>query len=122
MLPEQVKNQAARRASELTTPSMLAQKTSSKLLRKIPIIMKEKGLTVDMEEIYREGPYLIFYLRVLHVDPVVLADDMGISGIVQWLLSSVGEGMQRTIEKDYCKCLSSQMLFLCLPKASSHFR
>ena len=54
--------QAARRALGLllTMPRMLEQHVSSKLLRKVSMKMKEKGVTVGMEEIFREGPYIVF--------------------------------------------------------------
>ena len=83
---------------------MLAQQVSSKLLRKVSMKMKEKGVTVGMEEIFREGPYIVFQLRVSHVDTVVLTHTLKvISGLVQWLVTSLGKDFQRTTEKEYCK-------------------
>lgn len=102
LLPVPVQNTAARTASELTTPKMLAKQVSLELLRKVPACLKKKGITVDMEEIFREGPYILFQLRVLHVDTVMLAEDlMGHSSLVRWLVGHVSEGLQRTLEEDY---------------------
>lgn len=104
MLPVNVQNKAAKTASELTTPKRLAKQVSPELLRRVPARLKQKGVTVDMEEIFREGPYIVFQLRVLHVDSVILAEDlMGCSTIVRWLVGSVGQGLQRTMEEEYCK-------------------
>lgn len=83
---------------------MLAKQVSLDLLRKVPASLKKKGITVDMEEIFREGPYMLFQLRVLHVDTVTIAEDlMGHSSLVRWLVGHVGEGLQRTLEEEYCK-------------------
>ena len=106
LLPVPVQNTAARTASELTTPKMLAKQVSLELLRKVPACLKQKGITVDMEEIFREGPYVLFQLRVLHVDTVTMAEDlMGHSSLVRWLVGHVSVGLQRTLEEEYCKCV-----------------
>ena len=104
LLPVPVQNTAARTASELTTTKMLAKQVSLELLRKVPAGLKKKGITVDMEEIFREGPYILFQLRVLHVDTVTMAEDlMGHSSLVRWLVGHVSEGLQRTLEEEYCE-------------------
>ena len=106
MLPKPVKNQAARRASEMTTPRMLVHQLSQAILEKIPEECKQKGITVEMEEVYREGPFIVFQLRVLHVDAVVLSNDLtseSFASFVQWCVESMGEEWQESLEKDYCE-------------------
>jgi hypothetical protein len=105
MLPERVKNRAAKRAGKLTKPRRIAQQVSRKMLKKIPDGMKEKGVTVDMEEIFLEGPYIVFQMRVVHVNALVLTNDRmeSFSDFVQWFMASVGEDWQQTIEGEYCK-------------------
>lgn len=107
-LPRPIKNQAALRASELTTPGMIAQYLSNRMIAKLPRKMKKKGLTVKVEQLFREGPYVVLELDVLHVDPVLLTAGKGsveggdgFSGFVQWFIGRMGEGFQRTIEEDY---------------------
>lgn len=125
IFPASIKKQAARKASELTTPRMLAKQTGPKLMRKIPQSMKAKGVTIDMEEIFHEGPYMVFQLRVLHVDTVLLTRGVmeGFVDLIQWVLASVGEDLQLTIEREYCKysCVSrmgEMMGVLLMPLAS----
>lgn len=66
--------------------------------------MKLKGVTVDMKEIFQDGPYLVFRLRVVHVNSVMLAEEFtAMSGFVKWFISSMGENFQKVIEEEYRK-------------------
>lgn len=112
LLPSPVKNHAAQRASTMTTTKKITQHLSQKLQKKLPLEMKERGITVDMEELFREGPYVVLQLRILHVDTVVLAastkknktdEPDGFSKLVQWFIVTFGEGFQKAIEDEFCK-------------------
>ena len=105
MMPKQVKNQAARGASSLTNAGIVAQQVSQKLLKEIPKGVKEKGVTVNIEELFREGPYMVFQVRVVHVDVLALthAKMESFSDFIQWFMASVGKDWQQTIEGDYCE-------------------
>lgn len=107
-LPKPLMKQAARRASCFATPGMVAQYLSQRMIMKLPRKMKEKGVTVELEEVFREGPYVVLKLDVIHVDPIVLTSSKQnpdetdtISGMVQWFLEAMGENFQKTIEEEY---------------------
>lgn len=88
----------------MTAPKRIAQQASPILIQQLPESMREKGVTVEMKEIYQEGAYLVFRIRVVHVDPVILAKAYAaLSGVVHWVLTSMGEKFQKSIEEDYCK-------------------
>ena len=46
------------------------------MTKKIPQKMKAKGVTVDMKEVFREGPYVVLQLQVIHVDMVAVERSM----------------------------------------------
>jgi hypothetical protein len=107
-----VKNHAAQAASDLTTPKMVVQQLSQQMMRKLPKKMKEKGLTVEMEEVFREGPFVVLQLQVIHVDTVALAarkskEDDALSSMIQWFLNLMGAGYQKNLEEDYCMFLGT---------------
>jgi hypothetical protein len=58
-LPKPVKGivagRAAMVASKIMKPSEIAKKRGQKICKKIPKKMKEKGFTVEMKEVFREG-------------------------------------------------------------------
>jgi hypothetical protein len=62
MLPGPMKRVAAKHAgqaaSDFTTPKVLAAKMGQKMCRALPEKMKEKGVTVEMEEVFREGTFV----------------------------------------------------------------
>lgn len=75
------------------------------MMKQIPEEMKKKGVTVRMQEIFREGTYIVFQLRVVHVDTMILTNHrmQSFSDFVQWFMTSVGKEWQETIEGEYCK-------------------
>jgi hypothetical protein len=86
---------------------MVAKVLGPKMCRKLPKKMKEKGLTVEMEEVFREGPYVVLQMQVIHVDTAVLGTDGNesslLSGWINLFMELVGVGYQKKIEEDYCK-------------------
>lgn len=67
--------------------------------------MEEKGVTVKVEEVFREGPYIVFQMHVVRVDALTLTHHRmeSFSDFVQWFMTSVGKEWQQTIEGDYCE-------------------
>jgi len=65
---------AAKLASDLMTAAKLAETMSSKMSEEMPQKMLTKGLTVQVEEVYREGAYFVLQMQVLKVDTVILAE------------------------------------------------
>ena len=109
-LPNPLKRHAARQASGLATSGMVAQYLSQRMITKLPRKMKEKGVTIKLEEVFREGPYIVLELEVIHVDSIALTGnkhypDMtdAISWMVQWFLEAMGPDFQKSIEEDYCE-------------------
>lgn len=69
-----VANRAARAASGIASPPMIASMLGEKIPQKMIEKMEEKGITVTMEEVFREGPYVVFQIQVIKVDAVLLAN------------------------------------------------
>ena len=117
MLPKQLKNHAAQRASTLATPKMVAKVLGLRLCRELPRKIMEKGVNVNMEEVFREGPYVVLRMQVIHVDTVALAETATIVGtettfLGEWVdfwMDVVGVEHQRKIEEDYCKSDANMM-------------
>lgn len=67
MLPGPMRRVAAKHAgqaaSDFTNPRILAAKMGQKMCRALPEKMKEKGVTVEMEEVFREGTFVYFRWR-----------------------------------------------------------
>lgn len=60
-------------ASDLVTATVVAKQMSGKLCEKIPRKMQEKGMTVIVEPVFQEGPYVVLQLQVHHIDTFKLA-------------------------------------------------
>jgi hypothetical protein len=75
-LPNRVKNVVAAAATgiatNVVTPSVIAKKMGQKLCQKMPEKMLLKGITTFVEEVFREGPYVVFQLQVQHVNIATL--------------------------------------------------
>jgi hypothetical protein len=92
-----VASRAARAASGIASPPMIASMLGEKLPPKMIDLMEEKGITVAVDEVFREGkpdigfwavvsstshthalvllgPYVVFSVQVIKVDAVVLAN------------------------------------------------
>jgi hypothetical protein len=71
-LPNRVKNVVAAAATgvagTVVTPAVIAKKMGQKLCQKMPEKMLVRGITTFVEEIFREGPYVVFELQVQHVN------------------------------------------------------
>lgn len=67
-LKELAKRTAPKIASEWTSPKVVSQKLSKKLCEKLPQKMNERGMNVKVEEVFREGPYVVLQLQVQHVN------------------------------------------------------
>ena len=123
-LPKIFKGIAIKRAGEIVskriTPSKVAEKMGTKLCEKVPEKMKEKGLTVELEEVFREGPFIVLQLQVQHVDVVMLekvraeenasvldeededAATKTVAGtLIEWSLKLIGANNQKMIEESF---------------------
>jgi hypothetical protein len=118
-LPKPVKGivagRAAKVASKLMKPPKIAEKMGKKICKKIPKKMKEKGLTVEMEEVFREGPYVVLQLQVQHVDTIAVekaqreenvdlgqdddAQSSSVAGaLLDWSMWLIGQNNQKKLE------------------------
>jgi hypothetical protein len=72
--PGPMKDKASQRLAEVAskriTPSKVASQLGGKLMKKMPKKMKQKGLTVEIKQVFCEGPYVVLELQVQHVDMV----------------------------------------------------
>ena len=100
---------AAQAASEFSTPTRVAKKLGRQIAKTLPGILKDKGLTVNVSEVFREGPFVVMQLKVLHVDPIVASEakrrDQGKdpNEWIEWAWQYLGSANQQKIEADYCK-------------------
>lgn len=83
-----------------------------KMCEKIPKKMKEKGLTVEMEEVFCEGPYVVIQLQVQHVDTIAVEkaqreenvnvrqdQSSSVAGsLLEWSMWLMGQSNQQKLE------------------------
>jgi len=121
-IPKQMKEAVAKRAGYMASsrvkPAMIAKKMSAKLCQKMPENMKQAGLTVALEEVFREENYFVLELQVQHVDTVAVErkqresntdmtqDDNDTSSslagaLLDWSLRLIGQDNQRRLEGDF---------------------
>ena len=118
-IPKQMKEAVAMRAANLAssrvTRSKIAQKISRKLCQTMPMKLKEMGLTVVLEETFREKHYFVLELQVQHVDAMAAEkaqrekgfessreESSSIEGtLLDWSLKLMGEDNQRMLEEEY---------------------
>mmetsp|Transcript_20543 Transcript_20543/g.33030 ORF Transcript_20543/g.33030 Transcript_20543/m.33030 type:complete len:244 (+) Transcript_20543:171-902(+) len=115
VIPNKMIASAAQRASELTTPRIVAQALAQTLCKKFPEKLKKKGVTVKMQEVFRENKFVVLQLRIIHVNPLSLASawtEMGIS----WILDSIGTTNRKKFEDDYLPHLLTTLLAATIPK------
>jgi hypothetical protein len=76
-LPNRLKKVAANVATSVAgnvvTPDMVAKKMGLKICQKMPEKMSLRGITAVVEEVFREGPFVVFQLQVKRVDLAILA-------------------------------------------------
>jgi hypothetical protein len=114
-------------ASKRITPSKVASQLGGKLIKKIPKKMKEKGLTVEMEQVFCEGPYVVLALQVQHVDMVAaekaMREDKTLTSdieeedeasntvagtLLQWSLYLMGSTNQKKLEEGFIAVSDSE--------------
>ncbi|KAL3910041.1 MAG: hypothetical protein SGILL_007847, partial [Bacillariaceae sp.] len=100
IVPNAVINQAAQRASGMTSPSYVAQALSQTLCKKLPEKLQKNGVTVKMEEVYRENNFVVLQLHVIHVDPLTMASSWTVTGI-GWILDSMSASFRQLFEDEY---------------------
>mmetsp|Transcript_29074 Transcript_29074/g.54635 ORF Transcript_29074/g.54635 Transcript_29074/m.54635 type:complete len:222 (-) Transcript_29074:176-841(-) len=122
-LPKSLKKGVGKRAgvvaSKRVKPSRIAEKMGTKLCEKMPREMAERGLMVEMEEVFREANYLVIQLQVQHVDAKALEraqrveyadltmDDDAVnestftSELLAWCLKMIGGDNQKRLEETF---------------------
>jgi hypothetical protein len=95
--PKPVQNQAAQAACFFTTPKKSAQVLSQRLCEELPCMFSKRGINIEVEEIFREGPYIVLKLLVLNVDTQAMDKNW-----IRWFTRTFG--FKERIEKDLCKC------------------
>jgi hypothetical protein len=102
ILPNAMIDQAAQTASVFTTPRYVAQSLSQVICKKLPEKMKQKGVTVKLEEVFRENTFVVLQLTVLHVDAMILTAAWAEMGMT-WILETMGASNRKKVENDYRK-------------------
>lgn len=117
-LPRELKEKIAEGAANLAV-SLIAQEDfarmmSTKLCRVLPTIMKRKGMTATVEEVFREGPFFVLEFQICHVDLVradeaireeeadLTTDDDALSLtslLLKWSLRMIGPGNKKKLEE-----------------------
>jgi hypothetical protein len=104
VIPNSVVAHAAQTVSELTSKKYVAQALSDIICKQIPVELKEKGIEARMEEVFRENTFVVLQLRLVHVDPLILASEWTEAGI-SWVLESIGASYRKSFEETYRKCV-----------------
>ena len=114
-MPPPLKNAAkiigAKAASKMATPSTIATKMSQEMPKKMPLEMAEKGMEVEAETVFQEGPYVVVQLQVKRINSVLMAEvkalehkEQQFDWLVRWLtwfLQLLGAKNQRTLEEEF---------------------
>ena len=67
-LKQRLAKHVSRIAADKVSAKVVVDRLVPKLVADIPVKMKKKGLTVHVEEVFRDGPYFVLMLQVQHVD------------------------------------------------------
>jgi hypothetical protein len=117
-LKDAVANRAGHVASKRIKPSKIAQNIGTKLCERTPQKMAEMGVTVAMEQVFREGPLVVLQLQVQHVDARAIekvrrqeAADLTqsdtsseatvASALLEWCLRIIGSDNQKKLESEF---------------------
>lgn len=94
--PKPIQNQAAQAASFFTTSKKAAQVLSQRLCEEFPCIFAKRGINIEMEEIFREGPFLVLKIVVVNVDTQAMDKNW-----IRWFTRTIG--FKERIEEDLRK-------------------
>ena len=104
VIPNVVVAQAAQTASEFTSPKYLTQKMSAQICKQIPEKLKSKGIDSKMEEMFRENTFAVLELRVINVDPMILAqasESAWTGAGLSCFLDCIGASNRKYFEEEY---------------------
>lgn len=101
VIPHVVIDRAAQKASDMTSPRVVAQALGQALCKQFPKELQKKGITAEMEEVFRELTFVVLQLRILHVDPMLLASSWLSGGFATMLLQTIGADNRKYFEADY---------------------
>lgn len=73
-MKDRLAKRAGKIASDMVTATKIVEKMAPKMCLDMPTKMKAKGLTVEVEEAFREGPFFVLQMQVVHVDTVIMAE------------------------------------------------
>lgn len=125
-LPKQVQNQAAHAATYFTGRRKAAQILSQRFCRELPDTFAKKGVTITVEEVFREGPYIVLKLTVLNVDSQAIDRNW-----LRWFTRNIGfrekieENLRklrliRTCNYDYKKLFNNRFVCQTCSAESGH--
>eukprot|EP00980_Cylindrotheca_fusiformis_P010206 scaffold2271_cov130-Cylindrotheca_fusiformis.AAC.1 len=103
--PKPIQNQAAHAAGLFTTPKKVAQILSQRLCEELPRNFAKRGIVVEIEEFFREGPYFVLKLVVVNVAMV--------ENWIQWFTRTIG--VKDIIEGDFLPNFVTRQLTETMP-------
>jgi hypothetical protein len=101
MIPNAVKNQAAQQAGQLTSPKYVTHILAQTLCKKVPENLQKQGVTVQMDEVFREHTYVVLQLNIKHVNPLTMISSAWTETSLSWLLDSMGASNRKKVEEGY---------------------
>ncbi|KAG7342030.1 hypothetical protein IV203_007122 [Nitzschia inconspicua] len=116
MIPNAVKAQAATRAGHMTSPKYVAQALAQSLCKKIPENMQKQGVTVELEEAFREHTFVVLQLKIKHVNPLTIMTSAWTEYGLSWILESIGPSNRRFVEDCYLPNMVTSLLAATVPK------
>ena len=102
VIPNAIIAQTAQTAGELTSPKYVAQALGQVICKMFPEKLQKKGVTVKMQEVFRENTFVVLQLKVIHVNPLTMASAWSEQGI-NFILDSLGATTRKRFEDDYRK-------------------
>lgn len=110
-MSEAAKKLGSRAASKMATPDVIASKMGQEMPKKMPKEMSEKGMVVEAETVFQEGPYLVVQLQVQKINSVLMAEVKALEaqehkydwliGLLIKFLQFLGVKNQKTLEEQY---------------------
>lgn len=117
-LKQRLAKHVSRIAADKVSAKVVVDRLAPKLVADIPVKMKKKGLTVHVEEVFRDGPYFVLMLQVQHVDAAVMVEAKELAKkkgevqvedeasscslrAVKWLLQLMGVTLADTVQTEY---------------------
>lgn len=95
-----IRKRVAKVASGFATPSVVAGRIGAILCKKMTKKMKDMGLTVEIDEVFREANFLVLQMQLQHVDTITVAPNSFVEKL-EWFFRVIGNVNQENLEANF---------------------